>query len=47
VISTTENPNKLQKTRFWKEKSVENVVTLGPTAQATLVKCGTIISTII
>jgi len=26
-----------QKTRFWKEKSVEDVVTLGPTAQATLV----------
>jgi hypothetical protein len=26
-----------QKTRFWKEKSVEHVVTLGPTAQATLV----------
>ncbi len=26
-----------QKTRFWKEKSVEDVVTLGPTAQATLI----------
>ncbi len=26
-----------QKTRFWKEKSVENVFTLGPMAQATLV----------
>ncbi len=26
-----------QKTRFWKEKSVEDMVTLGPTAQATLV----------
>jgi hypothetical protein len=26
-----------QKTRFWKEKSVENVVTLGPTAETTLV----------
>jgi hypothetical protein len=37
VISTTENSNKFQKTKFWKEKSVENVVTLGPTAQATLV----------
>jgi hypothetical protein len=23
-----------KKTRFWKEKSVEDVVTLGPTAQA-------------
>jgi len=37
VISTTENSNKFQKTRFWKEKSVEDVGTLGPTAQATLV----------
>jgi hypothetical protein len=34
---TTENSNKFQKSRFWKEKSVENVVTLGPTAQVTLV----------
>jgi hypothetical protein len=25
--------NKFQKTRFWKEKSVEDEVTLGPTAQ--------------
>jgi hypothetical protein len=37
VISATENSNKFQKTRFWKEKSVEDVVTLGSTAQATLV----------
>jgi hypothetical protein len=37
VISATENSNKFQKTRIWKEKSVEDVVTLGPTAQATLV----------
>jgi hypothetical protein len=37
VISAAENLNKFQKTRFWKEKSVEDVVTLGPTAQATLV----------
>jgi len=36
-ISAAENSNKFQKTRFWKEKSVEDVVTLGPTAQATLV----------
>ncbi len=36
VISITENVNKFQKTRFWKEKSVEDVVTLGPTAQAIL-----------
>jgi len=38
VISAAENSNKFQKPRFWKEKSVEDVVTLGPTAQATLVK---------
>jgi hypothetical protein len=38
VISATENSNKFQKTRFWKEKkSVEDVVTLGPIAEATLV----------
>jgi hypothetical protein len=37
VISATENSNKFQKTRFWKEKSVEDVVTLGPTAEAKLV----------
>jgi hypothetical protein len=30
-----ENSNKSQKTGFWKEKSVEDVVTLGPTTQAT------------
>jgi hypothetical protein len=29
VISATVNSNKFQKTRFWKEKSVEDVVTLG------------------
>jgi hypothetical protein len=37
VISAAENSNKFQKIRFWKEKSVEDVVTLGPTVQATLV----------
>jgi len=37
VISAAENSNKFQITRFWKEKSVEDVVTLGPMAQATLV----------
>jgi len=37
MISAAENSNKFQKTRFWKEKSVEDVVTLGPMAQATLV----------
>ncbi len=34
VISATENSNKFQKTRFWKEKSIEDVTTLGPEAQA-------------
>ncbi len=37
VIFAPENSNKFQKTRFWKEKSVEDEVTLGPTAQVTLV----------
>ncbi len=37
MISAAENSNKFQETRFWKEKSVENVLTLGPTAQATVV----------
>jgi len=37
VISDAEKSNKLQKIRFWKEKSVEDAVTLGPTPQATLV----------
>jgi len=37
VISAAENSNKFPKTRFWKEKSVEDVVPLGPTAQVTLV----------
>jgi hypothetical protein len=37
VIFATKNSNKFPKTRFWKEKSVEEVVTLGRTAQATLV----------
>jgi hypothetical protein len=39
VTSATETSNKFQKTRFSKEKSVEDVVTLGPTAHATLVIC--------
>jgi len=29
VISAVENSNKFPKTRFWKEKSVEDVVTVG------------------
>jgi len=36
VISAAENSNKFQKTRFWNEKLVEDVVTLGPRAKATL-----------
>jgi hypothetical protein len=32
VISVAENSNKFQKNRFWKEKSVEDVVTLGSMA---------------
>jgi hypothetical protein len=37
VISATENSNKFQKTWFCKENSVEDMVKLGPMAQATLV----------
>ncbi len=37
VIFAAENSNKFQKTRFWKEKLVEDVVALRPTAHATLV----------
>jgi hypothetical protein len=39
VISAAEKSNKFPKTRFWKEKSVEDVdqSTLGTMAQATLV----------
>ncbi len=36
MICVAENSNKFQKTLFWKEKSVEDVVTIGPMAQATL-----------
>jgi hypothetical protein len=36
MISADENSKKIQKTDLmWKEKSVENMVTLGPMAQAT------------
>jgi hypothetical protein len=38
VTFANENSNKFQKIRFWKEKSVKDMVTLGPTAQATLVE---------
>jgi hypothetical protein len=37
VVSSAENSNKFQNTNFWKEKLIEDMVTLGPTAQATLV----------
>jgi hypothetical protein len=37
VISAAENSNKFQKPSFWKEKLVEDMVTLGPTAQATTI----------
>ncbi len=37
VTSALTNSSKFQKTRFWKEKSVEDVVTLGPMPHATLV----------
>ncbi len=37
VISAAESSNEFQKTRFWKEKSVEDVVTLRSMAQVTLV----------
>jgi hypothetical protein len=37
VNYVVENSNKFQKTRFWNEKLVEDMVTLGPTAHATLV----------
>jgi hypothetical protein len=36
VISAVKNLNKFQKTRFWKEKSFEDVVTLWPMEEATL-----------
>ncbi len=37
MISTAENSNKFQNTKLWKEKLVEDKVTLGPMAHATLV----------
>jgi hypothetical protein len=37
VIFATENSNKFQKTRFWKEKSVVDMVTFGPMTKTTLV----------
>ncbi len=43
--SATENSNKFQKTRSWKEISVEDMVTLGTMAQAPLVLVDIHIST--
>jgi hypothetical protein len=37
MVSSAENSNKFQNTNIWKEKSIEDMVTIGPTAQATLV----------
>jgi len=39
VISVTENSNKFRKMRFRKENSVGDVLTIGPTAQTTVVWC--------
>ncbi len=35
--SIAENSNKFQKAKFWKENSIDNVVTRGPIAHATLI----------
>jgi hypothetical protein len=37
VISIVENSNKFQKTSFWREKIVKDVVTFGPMTHPTLV----------
>ncbi len=37
MISTIENSNKFQKTKFQKEKSIEDAITLGPTTHSTLI----------
>ncbi len=37
MIFVVKNSNKFQKTKVWKEKSVEDMVTLGPIVHATLV----------
>jgi len=38
VISAPENSNKFKKTKFWSEKSIEDVVTLGPNSTGPLVR---------
>ncbi len=37
VISARENSNKFQRTRFLKDKSIKDMITLGPKSQVTLV----------
>jgi hypothetical protein len=37
VISAAENSNKFSRTRFWKEKSVEDEVTIGTRVQARVI----------
>ncbi len=37
MIFVAENSNKFPKSKFWKEKSVEDMATLGPMAHATIV----------
>jgi len=37
VFYAAENSNKFQKTELWKEKSIEDMVTHGPIAHATLI----------
>jgi hypothetical protein len=46
LLSAAENSNKFQKTKFWKEKSVEDVITLAPMAHATLVFYKMILNTL-
>ncbi len=46
MLSAAKSSNKFQKTRFWKEKSVEDVVTRAPMAQATLVCYEMILNTL-
>ncbi len=46
MVSAAENSNKFQKTRFSKEKSVEDMITLAPMAQATLVFYEMILNTL-
>jgi hypothetical protein len=48
VIFTTKNSNKILKIRFWKEKSVENVITLeGLSFNSSIIGCSKKINTYI